>query len=37
MLTLIFVILKLTKVLNCSWWWIVLTLLLDGGVFGRIL
>jgi hypothetical protein len=36
MLTLIFVILKLTNVLNCSWWWIVLTLLLDFGVI-RIL
>ena len=36
MLTLIFVILKLTKTVNWSWWWILLTLALDGGVFGRI-
>ena len=37
MLTLIFIILKLAKVVNWSWWWILLTLALDGGVFGRIL
>lgn len=36
MLTLIFAVLKLTNVLRCSWWWILLTLALDGGVFGRI-
>ena len=37
MLTLIFIILKLAKVVNWSWWWILLTLALDGGVFGRII
>ena len=36
MLTLIFIILKLAKVVNWSWWWILLTLALDGGLFGRI-
>lgn len=36
MLTLIFIILKLAKVVNWSWWWILLALALDGGVFGRI-
>lgn len=36
MLTLIFIVLKLTNVLKCSWWWILLTLALDGGLFGRI-
>ena len=36
MLTLIFIILKLAMVVNWSWWWILLTLALDGGVFGRI-
>ncbi len=36
MFTLIFAILKLTNVLKCSWWWILLTLALDGGFFGRI-
>lgn len=36
MLTLIFVVLKLAKVLHCSWWWVLLTLALDGGLFGRI-
>ena len=35
MLTLIFVVLKLTNVLKCSWWWILLALALDGGVFGQ--
>ena len=32
MLTLIFVVLKLTKTVNWSWWWILLTLALDGGL-----
>lgn len=31
MLTLVFVILRLTKTVKWSWWWIVLTLALDGG------
>ncbi len=37
MFTIIFLILKLTKTVSWSWWWIVLALLLDGGFFGRIL
>ena len=36
MFTIIFLILKLTKVVNWSWWWILLTLALDG-FFGRII
>lgn len=35
MFTIIFVILKLTNVLKCSWWWILLTLALDG-VLGNV-
>ncbi len=37
MFTIIFIILKLTKTVKWSWWWILLTLALDGGFFGRII
>ena len=36
MFTLIFIILKLTKTVKWSWWWVLLALALDGA-FGRIL
>ena len=36
MFTIIFIILKLAKVLKCSWWWVLLALALDGA-FGRII
>jgi hypothetical protein len=30
-MTLLFIILKLTGVLHCSWWWILLVMAFDGG------
>ncbi len=36
MFTIIFVICKLLGVLSLSWWWLILTIFLDGG-FGGLL